>query len=179
MINEGLIFLGALMMVYSIITSASVKHKIRNGSLKKKWNIITVLISFFLFGYLGFLFNLVNPGFRVDFDDRLVSIVFFFGAAFVVIVIKIIEALLSSSDRYSSKLENLNTNLSKSSAKLREREAALVSREKELERKNKRLEDTMEDFYMMRMDFAKTIKDEGFDRENKKIRKKIKRIKKS
>jgi predicted PurR-regulated permease PerM len=173
MLNEILILAGIVMMAYSIIISIYVKDKIDSRRLRRYWKVIIILLVFFMFGYIGYVYNLVSPDLGIVFDDRLVSIVFFFGAAFVVMVIRIIDSLLSSSSRYQDRLKDLNRSLKETAGKLDLKKREIESKEIELRKKNAELESTLEDFYTFRLSMERGSKQGKVRKENQSMKKKL------
>ena len=93
--NSVLISIGILMMIYSSYVSIKIYKIFSSGSywfsfggrLKKAWSILPIFIIFFLAGYCLYLFFYVK-GLSFDYGI-LTSLIFFFGALFVVIVVSV------------------------------------------------------------------------------------------
>ncbi len=83
-----LIFAGACLLVASFFSVRKLVSQLpAGGNLQRKWNILSVLILFFIFGYISYIVVYWD---RTSEDiDLIVPLVFFFGAFFVVLVGKL------------------------------------------------------------------------------------------
>lgn len=82
-INSGLVLSGVCILSFSFFLITRIMSEFNPGNLKKKWIILLVLLVIFIAGYLGFwIFILPNIGV----EALIVSIVFFLGAVFTVVV---------------------------------------------------------------------------------------------
>lgn len=73
-------------MLYALFLAFSLRSKIPGGKVRSSWNLLSSLITLFFVGYL------TTPFFRYltqDAKDILVGMIFFAGAIFVVIVIRL------------------------------------------------------------------------------------------
>lgn len=78
--------LSIMVMLYALYSVFVLKNKIPGGKVKATWNFLTGLIVLFTAGYLS------TPFFRLlpqEIKDIVVGVIFFAGAVFVVIVIKL------------------------------------------------------------------------------------------
>jgi hypothetical protein len=78
-------------MLYGLFLVTSLKQQIPGGIVGKKWNFLLTLVVLFMFGYL------TTPFFGAIPEDVLrliVSAIFFFGAIYVVITIKLIYQII-------------------------------------------------------------------------------------
>lgn len=94
-INEYsfLIFLGALaFMIFALILALKLRVKIPGGKIGKQWHLLFMLILLFSGGYIAvpFLDNLSPEMLKLA-----VSIIFLFGAIYVVVTILIIQKIIS------------------------------------------------------------------------------------
>jgi hypothetical protein len=75
-----------LVMFYALYSAVSLRNKIPGGKVKATWSTLTGLIVMFTAGYVATpFFRLLPP----EIKDLLVGVIFFAGAIFVVIVIKL------------------------------------------------------------------------------------------
>ena len=84
-----------LIMGYCIYLGVVLFGEIKGGIVKKRIQILTVLLVFFFLGYLGMSLMQLFGGF--EFSTMLVYLIFFFGAIFVYIAINTIKSILKVS----------------------------------------------------------------------------------
>lgn len=80
-----------LVMTYCLWTTVRFRKQVPGGIVGEKWKIMSWLVTLFLFGYL------TTPFFGVLPDEVLrfiVSLIFFFGAVYVLITIRLIHAII-------------------------------------------------------------------------------------
>jgi len=78
-------------MLYSLWSVISQKKNIPGGKIGAKWNILTGLVVFFSLGYLAMpFFSEISP----DVLRLIISAVFFFGAIYVLITIKLLRSII-------------------------------------------------------------------------------------
>lgn len=81
-----------IVMLYALYSVMVLRKKMPGGVVKKTWDILTWLIVLFTLGYLSTPFFPMLPQ---SLKDILVGVIFFFGAIFVVIVIKLFYKVVS------------------------------------------------------------------------------------
>jgi hypothetical protein len=87
-----IISLALAVMIYALATAIRLRRVARGGKIGRVVAVLTGFIVFFLLGYLAgpFLPMLDDPAYGL----MLTAVVFLFGALFVVLVLRIIEALV-------------------------------------------------------------------------------------
>src|SRR4030042_3033276 len=92
MFNIILVFIGIILFFYSLSIHARFLRLVRNTPLGKWWVMLLVLVAFFTVGYFIFAYWLMTGAkvTEIGFLKSLISLVFFFGAIFVVITITLI-----------------------------------------------------------------------------------------
>ena len=81
---KGLVFAGAFILVASLIPVRRLIQQLPSKQLRKQWYILTLLIIFFIIGYLGYAVAFWNHDFTLP--ALIVPNIFFFGACFVWLV---------------------------------------------------------------------------------------------
>jgi hypothetical protein len=81
-----------LLMLYCLWSVISLKKSIPGGVIGSKWNILIGLVVLFSFGYLAMpFFSEIPP----DILRLIISAVFFFGAIYVLITIKLLKTIIN------------------------------------------------------------------------------------
>ncbi len=123
-----LVFLGIIVLAVSIRTSISVQKNVPQ-KLFFKWRILTLLICFFLFGYVSYLIIQISP---ISFSlEILTSIVFFGGALFVYGIIDLSRVTIDRLNEWNENLEHV----------VSERTAELTETNKNLEKSKEKYSD--------------------------------------
>jgi len=80
-----------LVMFYCFYLVVNLKKMVPGGMVGKKWNFLVVLVTFFTLGYLTtpFFSVIPEPVLRL-----IVAFIFFFGAIYVVITVKLIYRII-------------------------------------------------------------------------------------
>jgi len=78
-------------MLYCLYLVTSLKQKVPGGIVGKKWNFLMALVSLFTVGYLSTPFFGIIPE---DVLRLIISGIFFFGAIYVVITVKLIYQII-------------------------------------------------------------------------------------
>ncbi|NTV23627.1 MAG: hypothetical protein HGA85_04595, partial [Nanoarchaeota archaeon] len=167
MITTIIIILGILMQVYALFLCKRLFSIISEKEHRKAVFVLFLLICFFLIGYCIYLYLLLTELKQHDPMTSLISGIFFFGAVFVVIVLK-------TNYRFLQKINADNAEIKKDTKKIEEKNEELDSSNKELSkvktelaRKNKELESTLEEFYTFRLSMEKNLKEDSIKKENK------------
>ncbi|MBN1156879.1 hypothetical protein JXA85_04630 [Candidatus Woesearchaeota archaeon] len=161
MITRLLVALGTTIMLYSLILCVRIIGSIAYERIKNSWRFLFALECFFLLGYAVYLFELFSAQKKLIFGEFLVAAIFFFGAIFVMVVMKGSFDMIRDLNNKTEKQEELNKNLLEKKEQLETADAELEETKKQLERKNKELEETLEGFYLLKThatDEAKTKK---------------------
>lgn len=88
-----LIFLGAsIVMIYALFLAIQLKSNIPGGKIGKLWHLLFILILVFSGGYIAIPFL---KGLSPEVLRLAVSIIFLFGAVYVVITILILQKIIS------------------------------------------------------------------------------------
>jgi len=129
---------GAATLIASMINSCKL-HKIVPASLKNKWLFLTILICFFIIGYIGYIIiQILNINFQLDI---LVSCIFFAGSLFVYGVISLANFTLSNLKKLNDNLEN---EVTKRTFQLNSLNKSLSESEIELNKQNQFLESVLD-----------------------------------
>ncbi len=115
MINIILVLSGAALLGYAIAICWALHRQVERSIIGRACIIILALTCLFMIGYLIFFVRLLVTMPQHTFDELLISLIFFFGAVFVVVVLKINYNLILN-------IHEKNVNLTKTN---RELEAAL------------------------------------------------------
>ncbi|MCD4812722.1 hypothetical protein K8S19_03395 [bacterium] len=84
-------FAAIVVIILAFILSLRLRKQVLGGTVKTTWNILTALIAAFVIGYLLTpFFSVLNAGSK----DLVVSLIFFFGAIFVIIVIYLFQKII-------------------------------------------------------------------------------------
>lgn len=89
----GIIIAAACVMVFGLILGIKLRSVAKLAPIKQSINLLLVLIGFFL---LGYLMAPLAPGLSRDTSLILMSVVFFFGAIYVVLVLGLIKKLIQA-----------------------------------------------------------------------------------
>jgi len=79
-----LVFVGAAILGVSFFPIRKLVSQLPAGGIRRRWHFLSILIIFFLFGYLWY--NIAYWDRYEDYFDLIVPVVFFFGAVFVLLV---------------------------------------------------------------------------------------------
>ena len=80
-----------LIMLYCLMLVTSLKKTVPGGMVGSKWNFLVVLVALFTVGYLGTPFFSMIPE---ELLRLIVSCIFFFGALYVVLTVKLIYRII-------------------------------------------------------------------------------------
>lgn len=179
MFNLILVSCGAILLIYSAALQYKLNINIKKSAVKKprSYPLISVLIYLFVLGYIAFLVRLVTTLTLHGFNEILVSVIFFFGAFFVAIVLKINQKLIISLTENTSRLDKLNVELENKNKELQFKTGALKTSEEKFKKRSKELEETLEDFYTIRLSMEEQIRKGTIEEENKKIKERLDKIK--
>jgi len=108
-ITGGLILMGSAVMLLSVLGTARVLHMVRASKFLRRWQILRLLMIFFLVGYLAAI-GFLLAGLK-DLLAVITGAVFFFGALFVYLVVRVgratIEDLRDRAQRLQAQQEEL------------------------------------------------------------------------
>lgn len=152
MIDVILNLIGIILQVYSVFLCCQITKIIENKDSKKSWNFLCSLIIFFLIGYsfnFYFLITPNHPNFKKDF---LVSLIFFFGAIFVAVVLNISKKQIVMLKNDKLELELKNKELTKISEKLKIEHNDLEEAKTKIEKINNHLKNNLDEFYSLKLD---------------------------
>src|SRR3989339_673152 len=151
MFNIILVLLGIIFLIYStfLCNGLNFKKTLDREIFRKPCLVIKILVYLFVFGYITFLMYLIRDINSQSPNELLVSVIFFFGAVFVVIDLKI------------------------NNQDLIQKSKALIISEKKYKDQTNELEKTLDDFYTMRLGMEKQMKEGTLEEENKKIKDRI------
>lgn len=104
-LDSALVSCGIIILVFSFFYASRIIAELEGGSIKGRWVLLRSLIIIFAIGYAGFCVFLPHEADRHSF---IVSIVFFFGAVFVLIVCLLMLQTIRDVKQISVlKLENI------------------------------------------------------------------------
>jgi len=83
-ITNILVFVGASLLGISFFPIRRLISQLSAGGIRQRWNFLSILILFFLFGYIGY--NIVYWDRYDNYFDLILPAVFFFSAIFVLLV---------------------------------------------------------------------------------------------
>jgi len=85
--NAIVVILGAVILIAGLIYAFRIVSLLRNYGLARPWIVLSVLISFFLFGYVFTALRFLNIDLLPSVTlEGLVTAIFFFGAVFVTVL---------------------------------------------------------------------------------------------
>ncbi len=177
MISVLLVGGGIILLAYSALLCHRLNSRIDNNIAGKLCFLILVLVYFFIAGYLVYLVRLIMTFGSHGMSEILVSTIFFFGATFVVAVLKANHKLIYDLAQNTERLSGLNRELETKNKELRNKTEALKVSEKKYRDKSKELEETMEDFYTLRLSMEEQIKEGVVEEENRKIKERLDELK--
>ncbi|RMG02329.1 MAG: hypothetical protein D6726_07800 [Nitrospirae bacterium] len=90
-INFVISVVSVLLMFYCFYLVVSLKQMVPGGMVGKRWNFLVLLVTFFTIGYLTTPFFSVIPE---NLLRLIVSLIFFFGAIYVIITVKLIYKII-------------------------------------------------------------------------------------
>ncbi len=177
MINLILVACGAILLIYSAILCHRLNAKIDKKVVPKPSSLILGLIYLFILGYILFLIRLAIIVASHSVIELLVSGVFFFGALFVVIVLKTNHKLILKLSENSLHLGKLNAELENKNKELQHWAEELKQSEEKYIKRSKELDDTLNDFYTMRIGLQKQMDKGTVEEENQKIKERLDNLK--
>ena len=84
LITDILVFVGASLLGISFFPIRRLVSQLSTGSIRKRWDFLSILIFLFLFGYIGY--NIIYWDRHSDYFTLIIPVVFFFSAIFVLLV---------------------------------------------------------------------------------------------
>lgn len=84
-------FAAIVVMLYCLLQVITLKPRIPGGIIGKRWNFLMGLVFLFTFGYIATPFFGALPE---DLLRLIVSFIFFFGALYVVVTVKLIYRII-------------------------------------------------------------------------------------
>ena len=140
MIYTLLVAAGILLLGYSLLTCRRIIDIVQTKGESRGWKFIFVLVCFFILGYAGFVAEHLMG--RTTSNDDLISLVFFFGAVFVVFTLKYTLNVIMLLTLANKELHGENMILKKHRSSLRRKDSSLESR-------NRELQETIDELYSM------------------------------
>ncbi len=141
MFNIILVIIGIILLGYSLYKHVGFLRLIKETLFKKWWVILLILVTFFSLGYIVFAYWLVSGTefININFLKTLISLIFFFGAIFVVITISLIYSTVRKLIKEEEEIQRLQT---EKIVLLQNKEIEL---RKEIEKKTEELQKTKND----------------------------------
>jgi hypothetical protein len=81
-----------VVMVYCVILMQRLKKDVPGGVVGKRWGFLSALVTLFALGYLVTPFFGLIPA---EMMNLIVSLIFFFGAIYVVISVRLVHAVIA------------------------------------------------------------------------------------
>jgi hypothetical protein len=176
MLNSILIITGIALMILSVFRCIKLIKVNVVKNLQGTLYLMLCLIIFFLLGYTSYLFLDTNyPDIPVS--SLLICLILFFGAIFVVGILSISYQLIKILTQRTEELNQINKTLTGNTNTLKTRQEELVKTREMLEQRNSELEETLDDFYTMRISVQKEIESNKIEEENKKIKERLDNLK--
>src|SRR3989339_7289 len=175
MFNMILVSAGAIILFYSTWLCYKLNNSVKNNTAANHYWVLLALICLFIFGYLAFFARLIYSPVHTT-NELLVSVIFFFGAIFVVTVLKINNRLIYDLMRKSADLKKLNSDMENKNRELRNQTEELKSSKQKYKERSMELDKTLEDFYTLRLGMARDIKEKILEEENKKIKERLDKL---
>ncbi len=91
---QALIVLGLLVMAYNMFTGSQMRREAPGGIIGERLSQLNLFIGFFTLGYLGIA--LLVWGRAVDLLLVIVALILLFGAIFVLLVLRLVQAILKA-----------------------------------------------------------------------------------
>lgn len=167
-----------VILFYGLFLCNEVRKKIdyKSGNWLN-YNTIFLFIHFFIFGYAGFTIQLIYDEItqnNFDFNiGALVTSILFFGAIFIVVVLKINQNLLFYLEKTKNHLKDANIQLEKSYEELGDEAEKVKEYQKYIKQKNHDLEKAINDFYSLRVEMQEKADNKDINTENEIIKKRI------
>ena len=90
-ISTSISIAAIFVMIYCLVLVLKLGKQVPGGVVGKNWKFLTLLVVMFTFGYLTTpFFGLLPP----EFVNLMASLIFFFGAIYVVITVKLIYRII-------------------------------------------------------------------------------------
>jgi signal transduction histidine kinase/DNA-binding response OmpR family regulator len=127
----GLMALGAVIMVVSIYSTRKMLSRLQQSPYRPAWQTLLILMGLFLLGYLGSIYLVFAEVGQIM--TILVGVVFFFGALFVYLVVRVgyltivdLQATAVSKDQLEAEVQNRTAEISATNAELRQSQVELA-----------------------------------------------------
>jgi len=171
MLANIILIFGILLMTYSVLLWKKLFAEIKSRKARSPWQIILVLICFFLFGYIGYFFiQLLDI---TELTGILVGFIFFLGALFVMLILMLNYQSAATLNANMRKLKNINSEIGAANRELAAKDEEMKKLKDQLEKRNSELVEMMDDFYTMRVGLQEEMEAGIIEEENKKIKKRL------
>lgn len=170
----GIIIVAVLALTHSLYLGFSLRQRLKKelSFFSKFWALIYFFNFLFLVFYIGyFLVIYFSESFNF-LRHFFLSLILFFEAIFSITNISIFTKTVSS-------YQEINKNLSKSKKEVESKSNDLEKAERKLIKQNKEMEETLEDFYTLRLSMEARLEEESLGKikkENKEIKKKLEKV---
>lgn len=136
MANEILVIVGIIMFGYSLFICVKLLKLVSSPTLKKWWYFLLLFIILFGIGYVIFAYLLISGKQTTNSKllETIVSLVFFFGAIFVVSAIRLILSTVVSLKKENKRVREISKELEKAKKGV---EGKIDARTQELKELNK------------------------------------------
>jgi uncharacterized membrane protein len=111
MINILIVSIGIFLLVFGISQGIQIRRIVDKNIIKYKYILIVFFISLFILGYFVFILKLLFFTEFYDLYDHVVSLVFFLGSVFVVLVIRVNRNLFLKINKQVKELGKINDEL--------------------------------------------------------------------
>ncbi len=179
--NIIVVMIGVFLHLYSLLLCGKIIKALPKKTWLIPWYLLISMIIFFITGYLGYICKLFLwesiPALTTNY---LISVIFLFGAIFVIVILNISLYYLKSLMLLNKKISSDNIALKDYYNTLKEKTDQLKKTKNNLLNENRDLEDTLEDFYTLRISMERHLKldQHKIEKENDNIKNKLSKIKK-
>jgi ABC-type transport system involved in multi-copper enzyme maturation permease subunit len=175
MFNIILIICGIVCMIVSIGQCFKLLSANNDRSLQKYLYVILFLVLFFLIGYILYLYLTLTQA-NITGSTMLISLILFFGAIFVIIVLSVSLTLVNSLLLYTQRIDKANKVLEENENVLKQKQTDLEKVQENLKNRNMELEKTLTDFYTLRLGMQKDMEAGKVEEENQKIKQRLDKL---
>ena len=179
LINILLVSAGIAFLIYNEKFWYTFNKKTPSEFTVTYYPILAYLILLFIIGYTIFLTDIIFLNPKYSFAQLVVSVIFFFGAGFVTIVLNILQKLNTILTAKNKIATDFNQILLNKNQELEQKTLLQQESEKKLNAKHKELQQTLEDFYTMRLSLVKQMEKGKLEEENKRIKERLDELKNS
>ncbi|MFH0978175.1 MAG: hypothetical protein V1837_02625 [Candidatus Woesearchaeota archaeon] len=169
--------IGIILLVYAVLLCRTTILNIKNKELRRPWLFLFAFVCFFLLSYVAYVYVVRNGLSNLFFSNILVATILATAALFAVFMMKTNLTLIFKLIQKSKALENSNRELTRLTHELKGQQNQLETAKRHLEAKNMELEQTLEDFYTLRVSMGRGLNKSKITKENRKIKRRLDMLK--